>query len=228
MTTPTKTTVVLVTGANRGIGKAIVEGLAERNCFVIATVRKEQDVPGADLVLSGFDLEDPVSIQKGLEECAKICDRIDVLINNAAILLEWNESVLDIKNAHMEKIFSTNVVGTHLVTMAALPLLRKSKNARIIHLSSRAGQLSSMGHWSPSYSISKAALNALTLQHAGALANDEIVVNCMSPGWVKTDMGGENAERTPEEGADTAIWLALEADQNLTGKFFADRKIIDW
>jgi NAD(P)-dependent dehydrogenase (short-subunit alcohol dehydrogenase family) len=220
--------IVVITGANRGIGRAIAEGLLARGCFVVATIRSDKNEPPASLTINGFDLDKPESIRKGVTAIEKVCGKVDVLINNAAILLDWTGNVTKTDDSIFLKTFQTNVLGTNRVTNAMVPLLRKSGAGRIINMSSRAGQLASMRHWAPAYSISKTALNALTRQQAGAFAEDNIAVNCMSPGWVRTDMGGAEAERSPEEGADTAIWLALEADQSLTGKFFADRAEIAW
>lgn len=220
--------IALVTGSNRGIGQAIVDGLRAKGCFVIGTVRADKECPSASFTLSGFDLDEPESLQKAARAVAQNFGHIDILINNAAILLDWNSDVERLDESILLKTFQTNVLGTMRVTNQFLPLLRKGRDPRIIHISSRAGQLKSMGHWAPAYSISKTALNALTCQQAAAFKADGIAVNCMSPGWVKTDMGGNDAERTPEEGADTAVWLALEAKQDLTGLFFADRSVIPW
>jgi NAD(P)-dependent dehydrogenase (short-subunit alcohol dehydrogenase family) len=109
-----------------------------------------------------------------------------------------------------------------------LPLLRKSASPRIINVSSGAGQLTDMGTWAPAYSISKTALNGVTGQFAAALKKDHIAVNAVCPGWVRTAMGGDEAPRSVEEGADTIVWLATSAPQSLTGQFIKDRKPIPW
>ncbi|MDP9291401.1 MAG: SDR family NAD(P)-dependent oxidoreductase, partial [Verrucomicrobiota bacterium] len=122
----------------------------------------------------------------------------------------------------------TNTVGPLLVTQAFLPLLKKSKSSRVINVSSGAGQLNDMEAWAPAYSISKTALNAVTRQFAWLWKDDGIAVNCICPGWVRTDMGGSDATRSVEQGADTVTWLATDAPQKLTGRFLRDRKEIDW
>jgi len=94
-------------------------------------------------------------------------------------------------------------------------------------VSSGGGSLTNMGHWSPAYSVSKAALNAVTRQLAAALAG-KIAVNSVCPGWVRTDMGGKNAPRSVEQGADGIVWLAADAPASLTNKFLRDRQEIEW
>jgi len=85
-----------------------------------------------------------------------------------------------------------------------------------------------MTGYAPAYSISKAALNAITIFFANALRGDRVLVNCASPGWVRTKMGGPNAPRSVEEGADTIVWLATLPDDGPTGGFFSDRERIPW
>jgi NAD(P)-dependent dehydrogenase (short-subunit alcohol dehydrogenase family) len=106
-------------------------------------------------------------------------------------------------------------------------LLRKSKAPRVIDVSSGGGQLTGGADgWSPAYCISKTALNGVTSQLATALP--KFAVNSVCPGWVRTDMGGQGATRSVEEGADTIVWLATDAPQELTGKFLRDRREIPW
>jgi len=109
-----------------------------------------------------------------------------------------------------------------------VPLMRKLRTGRIVNISSGLGQLHHMGEGSPAYRVSKAALNALTKTLSAEVADAGILVNSMSPGWVKTDMGGEQATRSVEEGADTAVWLCMLPSNGPTGQFFRDRKPIPW
>jgi NAD(P)-dependent dehydrogenase (short-subunit alcohol dehydrogenase family) len=122
----------------------------------------------------------------------------------------------------------TNTFGPLEMTQAFLPYLRKSSGARVVNMSSSYGQLDGLSANAPSYCLSKFALNGVTIMLAEALKGEGIAVNSMCPGWVRTDMGGSTAPRSVAEGADTAVWLATEADQKLTGKFFRDRKEIPW
>jgi NAD(P)-dependent dehydrogenase (short-subunit alcohol dehydrogenase family) len=124
-------------------------------------------------------------------------------------------------------IMETNVFGPWRMIQAFLPLLMKGDHARIINVSSGMGELKSLSGFYPGYSMSKAALNALTIMFSNELKPEGIRVNAICPGWVKTDMGGPDAPRTVGQGADTAVWLATEPEIP-TGKFFRDRREIDW
>jgi NAD(P)-dependent dehydrogenase (short-subunit alcohol dehydrogenase family) len=128
---------------------------------------------------------------------------------------------------HVKSIMETNLYGVWRVTQWMIPLLKKSEDPRIINISSGMGQLTNLSGYYPSYSLSKASLNALTIMFSKELESDGIKVNAMCPGWVKTDMGGPNAPGTVQQGADTAIWLATEPNIP-TGMFFKDRKPINW
>jgi NAD(P)-dependent dehydrogenase (short-subunit alcohol dehydrogenase family) len=121
----------------------------------------------------------------------------------------------------------TNALGPLHLSQALVPLLQRSKDARIVNISSGMGAFSEMGGDYAAYRISKTALNAVTAILAAEL-RDRIAVNAACPGWVRTDMGGRSAERDVREGADTPVWLALDAPQRLTGKFVRDRKVIPW
>lgn len=158
------------------------------------------------------------------------------IYNAAKRIAQWIQkgTIIKIKHTaanvsidHAKMIMDTNLFGVWRVTQAMIPLLKKSKDPRIINLSSGLGSLYSLTGYYPGYSISKASLNALTLMFAKELENDRIKVNAMCPGWVKTDMGGLNAPKTVQEGADTAVWLTT--DPNIkTGKLYQDRTIINW
>src|SRR5262249_21641860 len=153
----------------------------------------------------------------------------DVLINNAGVMLDPRGShVLDSKEKTWHDTLAVNLFGPLLLTQALVPLMRKNGYGRIVNVSSAQGQLSDMGPGTPAYRVSKTALNALTRTLAAELHASGILVNAMCPGWVKTDMGGQGAPRTVEQGADTAVWLATLPDGGPTGGFFRDRKPIPW
>jgi NAD(P)-dependent dehydrogenase (short-subunit alcohol dehydrogenase family) len=137
-------------------------------------------------------------------------------------------TIATISRQLMVQTFQTNTFGALEVTQAFLPYLRRAGTARIINVSSGYGQVEGMSPNVPSYCLSKLALNGLRIMLAVALHNDGIVVNSMCPGWVRTDMGGIDATRSVEEGADTVVWLADQASHKLTGKFFRDRQEIPW
>ena len=231
MSTPS--TIALVTGAYRGIGLEVVRQLAARGARVFLTARRREEGEQAVASVKGdvhflpLDVTDPSSIESAARALARQTDRLDVLVNNAAILLDDGGSILDLEGDTALKTFATNTVGPLLVMQAFQPALARSKAPRVINISSGAGQLAEgLQDWAPAYSISKTALNALTQHFAGALPH--FAVNCVSPGWVRTEMGGSAAPLSVEQGADTIVWLALDAPQDLTGKFLRERREIDW
>jgi NAD(P)-dependent dehydrogenase (short-subunit alcohol dehydrogenase family) len=224
--------IILITGATRGIGLAAARLLSERGARVIIASRDLERAEAAAHSLPGasalqLDITQPESIHKACQQIQERHGRLDVLVNNSAILLDHYESLLELKSSVLRQTLETNLIGTHSVTLAMLPLLEKAPAPRIINVSSGAGQLDGVAQgWAPAYSISKTALNSLTLQMSAALP--EMMVNCMCPGWCRTEMGGQDAPRSAEEGADTLVWLALEAPYSLRGKFIKERQVIAW
>ena len=231
-----KQRIAVVTGGNRGIGLEICRQLAQLGYQVVLTSRDEVQGLGAQqrLVAEGaevgyhpLDVTDAESIHRLAEVLQQAYGRVDVLVNNAGVMLDDRdvlEADLDIVRATME----TNVYGPWQLTQALVPLMQHHGYGRIVNLSSGMGQLSGMGSHRPAYRLSKTALNALTRILATELQGSNILVNSMSPGWVRTDMGGPNAPRSVEEGAGTAVWLATLPDDGPTGGFFQDRKPIPW
>lgn len=226
---------VLITGANRGIGFEIARQLVGRGFHVVIGARSEEQGQKAqsELAKAGkvsllvVDVSDSKSIVSASSKYAAL-GQLDVLINNAGIYPDEGVSILTIPREQMIRTFQTNTFGALEMTQAFLPYLKKSSAARVINFSSGYGQLDGLSANLPSYCLSKFALNGITIMLAQALKSDGIAVNSMCPGWVRTEMGGSSAPRSVAEGADTAVWLAAEADQNLTGKFFRDRKEIPW
>lgn len=227
---PSKT--ILVTGANKGIGFEIARQLAACGHRVFLGVRNRAagekaaaQISGAEVLL--IDVSQPASISAAVEELSGKVDRLDVLVNNAAILLDDTTGVLDLDAETIWRTFETNLAGPLRVTQACLPLLRKSSEPRVINMSSGAGQLAEgLQDWAPAYSMSKTALNSLTQHFAAALP--EFAINAISPGWVRTEMGGDAAPLSAEQGADTVVWLATDAPQQLTGKFLRERDELAW
>jgi NAD(P)-dependent dehydrogenase (short-subunit alcohol dehydrogenase family) len=227
------TRTALVTGANKGIGLEVARQLAALGWRVFVgardAVRGEaaaESIEG-DAELLELDVTQPTSIAKAVREMGAQVSQLDVLVNNAAILEDGDSSVLSLSPEIARRTLETNVLGPLRVTQGFVPLLRKSPAARVINVSSAAGQLGGdLSGFAPAYSISKTALNGLTVQLAAALPG--MAVNSISPGWVRTDMGGSNAPRSVQEGAAGIVWLAAEAPQSLTGKFLRDREILDW
>jgi len=225
---------VLVTGANKGIGLEIVRQLLAEGQRVFLTARNAAAGKKAASSLAGdvhflqMDVSDDASIQQGANTYGELSDLLDVLINNAGIYPDENFDILTISREQLVETFQTNTFGPAKVTQAFLPFLKKSSAPRIINISSGYGEIGGLSYKVPSYCLSKLALNGVTIMLDQALRSQGIAVYSMCPGWVRTDMGGANAARSVEEGADTAVWLATAAPQTLSGKFFRDRRVIGW
>ena len=226
----------LITGANKGIGYEVARQLAAKGFHAFVGARNEkagrkaaEDIAkkcGKATFLE-IDVADSDSVTTAAREFSNIADHLDVLVNNAGIIVDGDNAILEISDDLLRKTLETNTLGALRVTRAFAPLLRKSKAPRVINVSSGGGQLTGGADgWAPAYCISKTALNGVTVQLEAALP--KFAVNSVCPGWVRTEMGGENASRSVEEGAETIVWLASEAPQDLTGKFLRDRKEIPW
>jgi NAD(P)-dependent dehydrogenase (short-subunit alcohol dehydrogenase family) len=237
----TVTRTALVSGANRGIGFEIARGLARLGVLAVIGARDPNDgqaaaeklqSEGLDVPVVALDVNSEESARQAVAEVKRIYGRLDILVNNAGILIDepggFKASLFDLKADTVRHTMETNLLGPIRLIQAAAPLMREQEYGRIVNLSSGAGQLAEMGSGYPAYRMSKAALNALTRIAANELGGGNIKVNAMCPGWVRTEMGGQEAPRTPEEGADTAIWLATLPDDGPTGGFFRDRKPIAW
>jgi len=230
--------VALVTGANRGIGEEICRQLARKGIEVVMSARdaKKGEAAAKALASSGtpvrfvaLDVNDEQSIAQAIAWIDATCGRLDILVNNAGVHLDARGApATELAAETLRDTMETNVVGPLRVAQAALPLMRKHGYGRIVNLSSTMGQLDHMGGGSAAYRISKAALNALTRVLAADVNDPGIKVNSMHPGWVKTGMGGPEAPKSVEEGADTAVWLATLPKSGPSGGFFADRKAIPW
>jgi NAD(P)-dependent dehydrogenase (short-subunit alcohol dehydrogenase family) len=225
----------LITGANKGIGYEVARQLAAKGFHVFVGARNakagrkatEQIAKQGNATFLEIDVADNDSVTKATREFSNSEAHLDVLVNNAGIIADGDETILEISDDLLRQTLETNTLGSLRVTRAFVPLLRKSKAPRVINVSSGSGQLTDGADgWAPAYSISKTALNGVTSQLAAALP--KFAVNSVCPGWVRTDMGGDNANRSLEEGADTIVWLATEAPHDLTGKFLRDRKEIRW
>jgi NAD(P)-dependent dehydrogenase (short-subunit alcohol dehydrogenase family) len=230
--------VAVVTGANRGIGLEIVRQLARKGLRVVLTARNaakgeaaraELAAEGLEVSFHALDVRDASQAQAAAVWVDREFGRLDILVNNAGVLIDprgARPATLD--PAVLRDALETNLLGALVVTQACLPLMRARGYGRIVNVSSDLAQLGSMGPGTPAYRISKVALNALTRALAGELAGTRIKANAMSPGWVRTDMGGPSAPRNLEQGADTAVWLALLPDDGPSGGFFKDRAPIAW
>jgi NAD(P)-dependent dehydrogenase (short-subunit alcohol dehydrogenase family) len=221
----------LVTGANRGIGREVCRQLVGLGHTVVLTARSADKAARAAGELGVHPMTLDVSSADDADRAAReVTERfggLDVLVNNAAIAYDtWQRAAtadLDVVRTATE----TNLYGPWRLVQAFLPLLRASGHGRIVNVSSGAGSLTGMGGGTPAYSISKVALNALTLMLADELRAEGILVNAVCPGWVATDMGGPGG-RPVADGAAGIVWAATLPDDGPTGGFFRDREPVPW
>lgn len=217
----------LVTGANRGIGLAIAQALGRKGLHVILGCRDGVEGEAAAMAMPGaevqvLDLTDPRSIQDALRQLA---GRVDVLVNNAGVCPEGRLEEVD--PDVVRRAFEVHVFGPLALIRGVLPGMRLRGYGRIVNLGSGWGSFAE-GLTGPfAYSVSKAALDALTVSLARDLGGD-LKVNACCPGWVRTRMGGAEAPLTPEKGADTPVWLATLPADGPSGGFFRNRKPIAW
>ncbi len=236
----TQTRVALVTGANRGIGLEIARQLGRMGVLTVLGCRDAEKgqkaadalrVEGIDPPVVALDVRDAASAAAAVAEVKRLFGHLDILVNNAGILEDGPSTGMTLADVPIERVaatFDTNLLGPLRLIQAAVPLMSENGYGRIVNLSSGLGQLDDMrGGW-PAYRISKTALNALTRIAAVELGESGIKVNSVCPGWVRTDMGGPDAERPVEKGAETAVWLATLPDDGPTGGFFRDKKPIAW
>jgi len=232
-----KASVAVVTGANRGMGLETCRRLLDRGLRVVMTGRDEDalqrarqglgQLPG-ELIAVRMDVADAGSIEAAHRTIRERFGAVDVLVNNAAVLLFEDNDVLSIPADGFRRTFETNVFGVIDVCRVFVPPMADRGYGRVVNVSSGAGQLARMSTYAPAYSISKAALNAFTRILAETYRDRGVLANAVDPGWVRTDMGGASAPRSVREGVDTTVWLATLPDDGPTGGFFRDRHQIEW
>jgi len=229
----------VVTGSNRGIGLETAKQLAQKDLTVILTARDSKAGQGLvedfkkkklDFHFHQLDVTNSQSIASLIKFTEKEFGRLDILVNNAGIFPDqtWSTEVLKTEIETVREAMETNVYGPMQLCQWAVPLMRKNQYGRIVNVSSGMGQLSDMEGGSIAYRTSKTALNVLTRVLAKELVGENILVNSVCPGWVRTEMGGSNAERSVEKGAETLVWLATLPDSSPSGGFFRDKKPIEW
>lgn len=211
----------LVTGGNRGIGLEIARGLRDAGLTVVIGARDEEAGRAA---AADLGIESVVLDLSELSDVKSVVEGVTVLVNNAGVL--WDDRVFD-DPLHFEATMDTALHGPFALMRACLPAMQAEGYGRVVNVSSGWGSFSEGLGGGGAYGIGKAAMNALTVI-ADRDTPDFVKVNAMCPGWVRTRMGGPAANRSPEEGADTGIWLATLPDSGPSGKFFRRRKEISW
>lgn len=239
--------VALVTGGNKGIGFEICRQLAQKGIKVILTARNQQkgraaaeklQKEGLDVVHHQLDVTDEESVKKTAEYVDQKFGKLDILINNAGILIDAETRGLEADIDKVKESVEVNTYGSLRVSKAFIPIMQKNNYGRIVNMSSHMAALHQMAGWAPGYRISKTALNAVTRILAYELRQTNITVNSVSPGWARTEMGGPEAPNSIEEGADTAVWLATSdnvatgrfftTSHEFSGQFFAERQELGW
>ncbi len=240
-----KKRVALVTGANRGIGFEIARKLAARDIIVLIGARNQENgvkaqkqlrrnEPDVHFIL--LDVTHAMSIQAAIGRIKDDFGRLDILVNNAGIMIDSETSIMELDGTIFQNTLETNVLGPLLLSQACLPIMKANHYGRIVNMSSTLGSLTDIASpdsphakvQAPAYRLSKTILNGITVLLASEMRGTNILVNSVCPGWVRTDMGGAQAPLTPEQGADTAVWLATLPDGGPSGGFFRERQPIPW
>jgi len=226
----------LVTGGNRGIGLEVCRQLGDIGHHVILTARSLEKAEiaatalranGARIEALALDVNDPASIEAARAEVERRFGRLDSLVNNAGIDYDRDQTVLSADMDRARATFETNTLGVWRMTQAFVDLIRKSDRGRIVNVSSGAGALEGLTSSAPVYSVSKAALNALTIMTAQDLKPDGILVNAICVGWIATDMGGPGGGPIQPGGA-SVVWGVTIPNNGPTGGFFRDGKPLVW
>lgn len=229
--------VAIVTGANRGIGLEVARQLAAAGLHVVLGSRnaaagekaaRSLAAGGLDVEPHALDVTDDGSVRALADHVERSLGGADILVNNAGLLLDEDGDVLEIDIRHFRDSMGTNVYGPLRLAQALMPGMIARGYGRVVNVSSGAGRISTMSDYAPPYSLSKAALNALTRLLAASARGHDVLVNAVDPGWVRTDMGGRAAPRSAAQGADTIVWCAMLPSGGPSGRFFHDRREVAW
>jgi NAD(P)-dependent dehydrogenase (short-subunit alcohol dehydrogenase family) len=229
--------IAIISGAERGLGRAIARQLAQCSFTVLPTSREmnlcqlvvdEITAAGGEAVGYQLDVTDQQSIDAFVTVLTTKFGRADVLVNNAGILIDTTDVPSEANLEIVKRTLDTNLFGAWRLCSAILPIMKRCNYGRIVNISSKMGQLETMSCTSPAYRVSKVALNALTCMLAAEVEGTDILVNSVEPGWMRTSMGGPEAPLSPEEGAEAAVWLATLKRGQASGSFFFNRRLIPW
>ncbi|MFB6151481.1 MAG: SDR family NAD(P)-dependent oxidoreductase [Haloarculaceae archaeon] len=220
--------VALVTGANRGIGREIARGLVELDATVFAGVRDaDYDVPAGATPVE-LDVTDEATLERAVDEVVSSAGGLDVLVNNAGVG-GTGSGLKDIDTDDFDRVLDVNLRGPSHLAKHALPHLLAGEGGRVVNVSSGVGILADpIESEMPAYRISKAGINALTVSLDRTYGDDGLIANSVDPGWVATDLGGSEAPREPEKGAETPVWLSRFAPGSPSGLFWKDRDVIEY
>ncbi|TGB02259.1 SDR family NAD(P)-dependent oxidoreductase [Halobacillus salinus] len=228
----------LVTGANRGIGFEASRQLAKTGYKVWLGARREEKGKKAEAILKeeGFDVQyvfcdvaQPDRMEELRDRILEEDGKLDVLINNAGIFPDKKESILDVDSVTFEDVQLVNYFGPYFLMRTFIPVMIDNNYGRVVNLAAEMGVSSAMDEpMAGAYKASKYSLNALTRLFAGSTRRKNVKVNSVSPGWVKTDLGGDKAKREPEEAMEGILWLAQLEEDGPNGKFFRDKEELDF
>ncbi len=220
--------VVLVTGANRGIGEQIARILAEHDATVYAGARDPEDVTAGGQRPIQLDVTDDAEMRAAVDRVEAEAGRLDALVNNAGVRGP-TEPLHEAAVEGVDETLAVNLRGPVVLTRYALPLLLEREGGRVVNLSSGLGTLGAgMDGGSPAYRVSKTGLNGLTASLHGEYADEGLVANAARPGWVRTELATPGAPRSPAEGADTPAWLARFEPGAPGGRCWRDRTPVGW
>lgn len=224
--------VALITGANRGLGLEAARQMKALDYKVILTSRNvkkgEKAAQNLGVQFHPLDVISAKSIAAIHAFVEKEFGRLDALINNAGVFLDEKHGILDVPEESLRATLEANTFGPLMLARAFIPMMITQNYGRIVNVSSGMGEIGDMNNYGPSYRISKLALNGITLMLADALKGKNVLANAVCPGWVRTDMGGPDADRDLETGASGIVWAATLPDEGPHGGFFRDGEKIDW
>ena len=221
--------VALVTGATRGIGAAIAAELVTLGATVYAGARDTDDVDAPDQRPVELDVTEEAEIAAAVDRVDDEAGRLDIVVNNAGVFPR-SGPLHTTATEDLDRTLAVNLRGPTLVAKHALPLLLEREGGRVVTLSSGLGRYTSgeMGGGYPPYRLSKVGVGGLTAYLHGEYADDGLLANAVSPGWVATDMGGDAAPRSPETGAETPVHCARFRPGSPAGRLWKDRERIPW
>jgi NAD(P)-dependent dehydrogenase (short-subunit alcohol dehydrogenase family) len=234
---PTNKKIAIVTGANRGIGFETCRQLSQQGILTILTSRDVSKgeaalesllKEGGDLQFHQLDISDIKSITRLGAYVEEEFGRCDILVNNAGVFLDRGKSIFEVPIDILQETLEINAIGALNMCRTIIPMMRKNHYGRVVNVSSSMGKMSTLGGNSAAYRLSKVLLNAMTRLMANEVRDKDIKINTMSPGWVRSDMGGPGAPKSLAQGADTIVWLATLPADGPTGGFFEDRQPTEW